>query len=226
MNASELKARKDQLKKRLASLGLKPVNVTYLPYLDYSNVEFRQPYDAGCRLLILYGLVFTVHNLKERPNLIQWFQQENLWEQVSETERAFLVAVEPEQRQLSRLSWGLEAAFTLGWALGLVQHLPDPTRAASDDELDAFFAAIPALDDETKAFLSSLNYRDLGEIFEENLVNELATGYFRDLLFNGQQDQTHIDRGVSLERHKALNWIRQFSGIADWDNTDRPPGEH
>ncbi|HVU98443.1 MAG TPA: DUF4272 domain-containing protein [Puia sp.] len=199
---------------------MKPVNVTYLPYLDYSNVEFHKPYDAGCRLLILYGLVFTVQNLEARPNLIQWFQREKLWEHVSETERAFLAGGEPEQRQLARLSWGLEGALTLGWALGLIQHLPDPTRTATDEELDAFFAVIPELGDETEAFLSRLSYRNFGEIFEENLVNELATGYFRDLHFNGQQDQTHINRAVSFERHKTLNWLTKFSGIADRDDTD------
>jgi hypothetical protein len=220
MHASELKEGKERLENRLAALGIKGANITYLPYLDYSTAEFQQPYDAGCRMLILYGLVFAVQNMEARPNLIQWFQHEGLWEQVSETERAFLVEADPEQKQFSRLSWGLEGALALGWALGLIQRLPEPTRTATDEELDAFFAALPALGDEIEVFLSSLTYRDLSEVFEENLVNELATGYFRDLLFNAQPDATRINRMVSFERHKTLNWLRQFSGIADWDNTD------
>jgi hypothetical protein len=220
MTASELEERKVRLEHRLTSLGIKPVNVTYLPYLDYSTVEFQRPYDAGCRLLILYGLVFAVQNPEARPNLIGWFQREQLWEHVSKTERAYLVDANPEQKQLSRLSWGLEGAMTLGWALGLIQHLPDLDRTATDEELDAFFSAIPALGDETDAFLNHLSYIDHGAVFEENLVHELSTGYFRDLFFNGQQDATRINRMVSFERHKALNWLRQFSGIKDWDNTD------
>lgn len=220
MNATELKKRKTNLENRLVSLGIKKYKVTYLPYLDYSAVNFQLPYDAGCRLLILYGLVFVVNNLEARPNLINWFKQEKLWDHVSQNERAFLIEPQPEQRQLSRLSWGLEGALTLGWALGIVQHLPAFNRTAPDEELDAFFTAIPELGGETQQFLNRLRYRDLGEIYEENLVNELATSYFRDLLFNGQNDETTIDRGVSFERHKILNWLRQFSGISGWDDTD------
>jgi hypothetical protein len=40
MHASELNERKERLENRLAALGIKGVNITFLPYLDYSTVEF------------------------------------------------------------------------------------------------------------------------------------------------------------------------------------------
>jgi hypothetical protein len=71
-----------------------------------------------------------------------------------------------------------------------------------------------------------LEYRSLDEIYEENLLNELATSYFRDLLFNGKEDATTINRAISFERHKTLNWLRTFYEGDDevtgelWDDVD------
>jgi hypothetical protein len=121
---------------------------------------------------------------------------------------------------LARLSWSVEAALVLGWTVNLVGSLPDLDRSSTDEEMDAFFSAIPELGDELSEFLSQLSYRDPGQIYEENLLNELVTSYFRDLLFSGGEDGTNINRAVSFERHRALNWVRQFSGIRDWDDTD------
>lgn len=79
---------------------------------------------------------------------------------------------------------------------------------------------------ESPVFLSQLKYRNFEEVYEENLLNELITSYFRDLMFNGNNDLTRINRSVSFERHKVLNWLRTYfeeeaevSGEL-WDNTD------
>jgi len=68
--------------------------------------------------------------------------------------------------------------------------------------------------------LKDLTFRTLGEIFDENILNELAITYFRDLYFNGNQDETQINRMVNFERHRTLNWVRKFQGIEEWDDTD------
>ena len=75
-------------------------------------------------------------------------------------------------------------------------------------------------------FLSEVEYRSFDEIYEENLLNEMATSYFRDLIFNGKKDETKINRNTSFERHEALNWLRtsyddheEITGEL-WDNVD------
>lgn len=175
MDIHELQKRKERLERRLALLGITRYQVTFLPYPDYSAVAFQLPYDVGCRLFVLYGLVFAVQDLAARPQLIHWFKREGLWDHVSENERSFLSEAEPDKKQLSRFSWGLEGALTLGWVLGILENLPGIEAAGSNEEIDAFFSKIPELGEEIQGFLSGLKYRDLGEIYEENLVNELAT---------------------------------------------------
>jgi len=59
-------------------------------------------------------------------------------------------------------------------------------------------------------FLTQLEYRDFNEIYEENLLNELVTTYFRDLMFSNMNDETKINRFTSFERHQVLNWLRTY----------------
>lgn len=216
----ELKRKKLDLENRLTALGINDYKVSHLPYLDHSNVTFQTPYDTACRLLIVYGIAYIVHHMDDRPKMISWFKQENLWDKVSEKEKTFLVDPSPGERELMNLSWGLEGALTLGWVLGLSNTLHNIDQEETDEEMETFINSIPELGGETTQFLKNVQYRDLGEIYQENLVNEMATAYFRDLLFNGKKDETSINRMVSFERHKVLNWVRQFSGITDWDETD------
>mgnify|MGYP004520622089 CR=1 FL=1 len=81
--------------------------------------------------------------------------------------------------------------------------------------MDAFLEHITEFGEPTNAFLTGVRFRALEEISAENLFHEMATGYFRDLYFNGHPDESNLRRGVSFERHRALNWVRQYSGLPD-----------
>lgn len=194
--------------------------MSHLPYLDYSKEEFQRPYDVGCRLIILNAISYSVHNLDDRPKIIKWLKKEKLWEQVSNNEINFLNQSKPSEDVLLDLSWKIESSILLGWVLNLFDNLHGITQECSDEVMDAFESKIPELGAETKDFLRDLKFRPLDQIYEENLLNELATAYFRDLMFSGKSDETEIDRVVSFERHQTLNWVRKFQGINEWDDTD------
>ncbi|NJK95616.1 MAG: DUF4272 domain-containing protein [Bacteroidales bacterium] len=83
-----------------------------------------------------------------------------------------------------------------------------------------FINNIPALGEKLDDFLSKLSYRNTAEIYDENIFHELATTYFRDLLFNGKNNTSDIDSNISFLRHQTLNWVRRFMDIAEWDETD------
>lgn len=79
---------------------------------------------------------------------------------------------------------------------------------------------VPALGEKLGEFLNNFDYRNTAEIYDENLFHELATTYYRDLMFSGKDDESDIDRDVSFLRHKTLNWLRRFMDIKEWDETD------
>jgi hypothetical protein len=215
-----LLARKQRLEQRLRAAGILNAQITYLPYVRFAADEFQTSYAIGCRLLIFYVLSAVVHDLTSRPQFSAWLQAEGLWEHVSAEERAFLRDPMPEARQLSALSWQIEGAFILGWVLNLIPTLPEATRPATEEELEVVLDQLPAFGDRTDAFLQHVRLRSAEEIFEENLFHEQVTTYFRDLLFTDQPDETVLHRVVSFERHRTLNWVRQFAGLSDWDDTD------
>lgn len=217
---AELKSRKKKLEARLIALGIKNYRVSHLPYLDYSKVDFQSPYDVGCRLIILDAISYSVQNLKDRPKIIEWLKKEKLWGKVSSNESSFLKQKKPNEDTLIDLSWRIESFFLLGWVLNLFDNLHDITQETTEEEIEVFVSSVPELGAETKDFLTTLKFRPLDEIYEENLLNELATTYFRDLMFNDKSDETQINRIVSFERHQTLNWVRKFQGINEWDDTD------
>lgn len=213
----ELRKKKNQFESRLISLGIKNYRVRHLPFLDHSQETFQEPFDAGSRMLILYALAYSTQNLDERLSIVDWFKRENIWEKVSVNEKDFLYTNVPEEKTLIDISWGIESALTLAWTLSIVETLPEIDQESQDDVFDHFFSSIPEIGTNTKEFLEKLSYRNLEEIYEENLVNEAATSYFRDLLLSGREDETKINRAISFERHRVLNWLRQFMGMKDWD---------
>ena len=215
-----LRAKKKSLESRLINYGIKNHRVSYLPYLDPTKEEFHTTYDAGCRMMIFYAIGYAVQNSEERTSIIDWLKAENIWDKVSEEEKAFLSNNKPTEEELISLSWRIEGALTLAWCLNKVKKLPRLDIDNNEKEIDEFQNNVPAIGDSLTTFLSNLEYRSKDEIYEENLLNELATTYFRDLMFNGKEDETKINRMISFERHKTLNWLRKFMGELDWDHTE------
>ncbi|WP_081670900.1 DUF4272 domain-containing protein [Sporocytophaga myxococcoides] len=219
-----LRRKKKSLESRLIDYGIKNYRVSHLEYLDHSKEKFQTAYDAGCRMIILYAIAYLVHNLDERPAFIDWFKTEKIWEKVSPKEMEFLMNPSPEERMLLDLSWCIEGAITLAWCLKKVEVLPrlnDENNVVEESQQN-----LPELGDSLILFLSRVEYRNLEDVYEENLFNEIATTYFRDLLFNGKKDTTRINRSVSYERHKVLNWLRTYYEEGGevtgelWDETD------
>ncbi|MDC8004806.1 DUF4272 domain-containing protein [Aureisphaera galaxeae] len=215
-----LRKRKKSLESRLIGYGIKNYRVSHLGYLNYSPDSFQTPYEAGCRMMILYAISHAVHSLEDRPEIIQWLKEEMIWDRVSQSEKAFLEDPNPEEEILMDLSWRIESALTLGWCLNKVETLPKLDAKHNEGVFEELQRNIPEIGDSLMLFLTNLEFRNTEEILEENLVNELATTYFRDLFLNGQKDQTKINRSTSYERHQVLNWLRQFMDIEEWDETD------
>jgi len=212
--------RKERLEARLDKHGIKEHRVNYLPYMEFDDATFKTPYEAGCRMMILYVVAYTAMALEEREGIAGWLKRENLWPHVAPSERELFEGKVHDEQKLIDFSWDGECAYILAWALGLVTEAPSPSCPIDEQQLDEFVACMPALGDELGGFLNILSYRARAEIYDENLFHEMATTYFRDLIFNGREDASDIDRNVSYKRHYTLNWLRRFMDIDAWDDTD------
>jgi hypothetical protein len=217
---AETVRRKKQLEDRLATHGIMNYHISHLGYLDFDKSKFATPYDTGCRMMIFYAIAYTVSEVDDREKIYDWLKKENLSLHISPNERAFFEGKITDEQAIIELSWQGECAYILAWTLNLINETPLPTEQVSEEQLSKFMNLVPSLGGELEHFLSKLTYRDSAEIYDENLFHELATSYFRDLLFNGQKDTSDIDRNVSFLRHQALNWVRRFMDVSEWDETD------
>jgi hypothetical protein len=223
---AHLRERKLRLEARLIDYGIRNYRISHLSDLDLTAWEFHTPFDAGCRMMVLYAMAYSASNLDDRELIIDWLKREDIREKVSPYEKEFLSDPHPDERMLIDLSYRLEGALTLGWCLKMVDSLPRLDDKHSGHAIDEFVQNVPQPGDSLQVFLSQLEFRDMVEVYEETLINEFATTYFRDLLFTGKSDATDIDRYISLERHTTLNWLRKFGAKENaspaelWDETD------
>ena len=204
--------RKKRLEYRLASHGITDCPITYLPYLEFDNTTFVSPYEAGCRMMILYALAYTASKMGDRQKIVDWLKSENIWIHVSPKEFEFFDGKITDEQITIDFSWEGEAAYILAWALNIIPEVPTPTEQITKEQLNYFTNKVPAFGESIDHFLTNLTYRNTTEIYDENLFHELATAYFRNLLFSENPDTSNVDRGVSFLRHRTLNcsWLPRF----------------
>lgn len=217
-NKEELLSRKAKIKKKLVRYGVNGIDISYLPYLDFSEDEFRPAFETGCRILILWAVSYLSYNPGEKKEIETWLRSSALWERVSDYEKKLFTDKLPK-KELEGFSWRIEAVIVLSWAVNLLAKLPELDSTITDEELGNLMGKFPIAKN-PDTFLASLNYRSKEDIFAENIVNELITSYLRNKMLSNQKEELCFSPAVSFERHYALNWLRRFGGISEWDETD------
>lgn len=217
----ELINRKRKLEKRLSEYGLSDYKITSALYLKYNQKDFASSSEIAKRLIVLYAIFYGATNIDKISKIKDWLININLWTEVSDVEKMFLEGEIDDEEKVEEFAWNIEKAYILAWTLNIVSDKPIPTDQISDKQFDDFVSNVPDLGtDNLNDFINNQKLRDFDEIYDENLFNELVTTYFRDQMFNGEKNKTKLDPRATFERHYTLNWVRRFSGITDWDETD------
>jgi hypothetical protein len=214
---NELLRRKEIVEKKLATYGIN-TKITFLPYLRFSETDFQSPYEVGCRLLVLWAVSSLAGNMGKKQAVEGWLKKTVLWDKLSPNEKKIFIG-KPSKQVLIDFTWQLESVIVLCWTVNLLAILPDLNNQLSDEDMKELWNRLP-IGENPDAFLNTLEFRNKEDIFIENIINEMATSHLRDMLLSGKKDAPHFNPAISFNRHKPLNWIRKFSGIDDWDETD------
>lgn len=127
-------------------------------------------------------------------------------------ESAFIFDQSPSERDLIQFIWRHEAAWTLLWALGFVEHLCRPDRIC-----DVEFAARTAAERTAAQFIADSRLRPIADILDQADLIYRYHWAVSDARLKAQQSPAGLDRGVIYERHYALNWLIGYNEQA-WDN--------
>jgi len=174
----------------------------------------RPAEEVAERLLLVASVCAVASDSSLADSVVTWLKRENLWPLASPREKSFLEARQVEVKDEIQHSWGAEAVYVFGWALGLVPDLQPPTSQASTSGI---LDQIPAPGESTKAFLSRAALRSVVEIHSaaEELCN--AHARCRAAKSQGRLERHGYDIEVAQERHRAVNWLMCYED-ADWDN--------
>jgi hypothetical protein len=136
-----------------------------------------------------------------------------LWDKVSSTEQALLLAETPIERQTIDATWRCESLQTLLWCIGKLREMPPASKLCS---VPAMLDLMPEPGGKLTEF-----YRDL-ELRSEAEFNELyARTHYQhwqvgDAQIHGKPMPADLDPGVIYERHYAMNWVRYYEDDG-WD---------
>ena len=89
--------------------------------------EVRDCQEIARRSLALFG-VFGLALGAPRNDIINWLKDEGLWNELSPTELAYLLAQVHTEKQTVDASWRSEALIVLLWAIQKVEKLPAPNE--------------------------------------------------------------------------------------------------
>jgi hypothetical protein len=180
--------------------------------------EYDEPCRFGARqiatrVLVLQGVVAVAAGVDPDP-VVEWFQEQDVWEAASPRERAFLL--DPgslDESARSGLRWRQEAEWALLWVVGKVEALGLPTRQCDARRLVE--EIVPALGSDAEAFLSSAQTRPSELLLaEDDRHYDLWCQYMR-----ARREAASLPSDLQLavlhQRRYAFKWL---CGPEPWDD--------
>src|SRR5579859_5231069 len=136
------------------------------PPMVYSDDPFpHSAREIAVRAIILQGVVVVGFEVDPAP-IIDWFQDQEIWYDVSPKEKAFLLNTAPSMTERNQFRWRQEAEWTLLWMISQVEALGLPTQTCDTRRL--VDEIIPPLGSNIGNFLASAELRQPPILHAEN----------------------------------------------------------
>jgi len=172
----------------------------------------RPPREIAVRVVILQGVVAVGCKVEPEP-VVEWLQEQGVWDHVSPGEVAFFQNPSPTAEQRIRFRWHQEAEWALLWAIGKVEALGLPTRGCDTRRL--VNEIIPPLGSDIGGFLASADLRPPGLLLGEDDRTYDLWCRVAAARRNGEALPTDLNWWVLYERRYAFEWL---DGFQEWDD--------
>lgn len=172
--------------------------------MSTDTLPVRSAEEIAERLLATFICGVVAADPELRPDILKWVATEKFEAIFSPGEWAFITDPEPSDRDVVHFTWYVEVTVVLGWAAGLLDHMPPPTRQSSLGDL---VDQVPILGEPVQSFLSQVRPRFAKTIHEhrqrlEDIHARAISDHSRGGII---RQQTDIE--VAQEQHKTLNWL-------------------
>lgn len=137
---------------------------------------------------------------------------------LSPEEKMYLENPDSTEQERIKYSWQYENLLVMEWALGLVKELPFPDRICDVPMTVKVLNRFGSMEE----MLEHASPRTGKELLDmADLIFRLDWACV-DARVNGLPAPAGMNEGVTVERHKSLNWLIGFDDRAPWDEVDTP----
>ena len=189
-----------------------------LPLIETaSEVKLRKPSEVAQRILCLVVVSAKSSGEVDDEQMMDWARGESFWEHLSVRETEFLADDDPDEQTRVHMSWQIEAAIPLLWALGSPLEMGMMLESQAPRVV---LDRVPKLGDPTLEFVSSATLRPVDQILDESDLIYRVHWAARNEQLGGRPTPDAWEYGVIMERHKALNWLICYGeedGEGNWD---------
>ena len=174
--------------------------------LEALDDEIRSAQEIAKRALALAAVVSCAYGAS-KPAVVEWLKREDLWEEVTPLERAFLGSEASDEKTRCSLTWKIEALVPLLWVIGRIDTMPGITGQCDTEPLKQAVVWPPH---STEAYILSAGLRDEEDIGREYEKVYQAHWKVRDARLNGKRVPRKFDPEVIYERHYGFNWVMGY----------------
>jgi hypothetical protein len=164
-----------------------------LPLIEpEADTKIRTAEQLLQRLVALWSVAGTA--LLPGNGFFRAYLEENeLLGWLSASERSFILAERPTEREVIHASWQLEGLYFLGWCGGLVDQLEVPTKQSS---VEPFMHLFPQDGEDLSRLKNSLSLRSVSEILDWSDLLYRLHWAVRDAQALGTPPPSNIEGGV------------------------------
>jgi hypothetical protein len=193
------------------SLGISP-ELDLPPVPGYSEPYARSAHEIAVRTVILQGVVAVAFKVDPEP-IVEWLQDQSMWQYVTEKERSFIENRNATQNERNRFSWHQEAEWTLLWMINKVKTLGLATTQCDTRRL--VDEIIPPLGSDIQQFLSTSVLRPPGSLLIEDDRTYNLWCYAHQARRKQEPLPEDLNLSVLYERRYAFEWL---DGNQEWDD--------
>ena len=172
----------------------------------------RTAEEIARRAIVLYCAIAAAHGVS-KDDLVEWLKEERLWDELTPRELTFFAEKRNPGKEVTWMTWLVEAQVALLWSIGKLDALPQPTGKCNTASV---IAAMPGFFEPTSHFIESAVLRDRQQIEREEAGIYDIHCRVDQATRKGKAIPDGYDRDVVFFRHYGLSWVRGYCG-QPWD---------
>ncbi len=177
-----------------------------------NNDTPRTGNEISRRVIVLHCIIAAAHGVP-KENITEWLQEEGLWDELTPREIKFMTQDENPDKEISWMTWLVEAQVALLWAIGKLDHLPPLSMKCDTGPV---VEAMPGLFESTKPFIESAVLRGVEVLkLEEEKLYDIRCD-LAQAIKKGKKAPGGCDKDVAFFRHYGLSWVVGYCNQA-WD---------